>query len=197
MEEEDLSAAEAIAAVLRDNLHGLEIDERCTQIAAFNVALTAWRLGGWQPLPELHLACSGLAPNAREETWVALAGKDDRLQRGMSRLYALFKDAPMLGSLIDPRSLTGDLIDADFLELEPLLAQALAADSADDDYGRELGVVAQGMTKAAEILAARYTLVATNVPYLGRSKQDSVLKNRNCSGALVKQCPRAVILQHA
>jgi hypothetical protein len=197
MEEEDLSAAEAIAAVLRDNLHGLEIDERCTQIAAFNVALTAWRLGGWQPLPELHLACSGLAPNTREETWVALAGKDDRLQRGMSRLYALFKDAPMLGSLIDPRSLTGDLIDADFLELEPLLAQALAADSADDDYGRELGVVAQGMTKAAEILAARYTLVATNVPYLGRSKQDSVLKNRNCSGALVKQCPRAVILQHA
>jgi len=51
MEEEGLSAAAAVAAVLRDNLHGLKIDERCTQFAAFNVALTAWRLGGYQPLP--------------------------------------------------------------------------------------------------------------------------------------------------
>jgi hypothetical protein len=122
MEEEGWSAAAAVAAVLRDNLHGLEIDERCTQIAAFNVALTAWRLGGWQPLPMLHLACSGLAPNTPEETWIALAGDDDRLHSGMARLYGLFKDAPVLGSLIDPRGLTGDLIDADFSELKPLLA---------------------------------------------------------------------------
>jgi hypothetical protein len=45
-EEEGFGAAEAVAAVLRHNLHGLEIDERCTQIAAFNVALTAWNLLG-------------------------------------------------------------------------------------------------------------------------------------------------------
>ena len=41
MEEEHLSAQDAVVAVLRDNIHGLELDERCTQIAAFNVALTA------------------------------------------------------------------------------------------------------------------------------------------------------------
>ena len=34
---------EAIAAVIRDNLFGLEIDPRCTQIAAFNLAFAAWR----------------------------------------------------------------------------------------------------------------------------------------------------------
>ena len=43
-----LSAPEAATAVLRDNLFGLEIDGRCVQIAAFAVALAAWRLGGWQ-----------------------------------------------------------------------------------------------------------------------------------------------------
>ena len=91
MEEEGLSAAEAVAAVLRDNLHGLEIDERCTQIAAFNVALTAWKLGGYQPLPALHLACSGLAPNTREADWLAIAGDNEKLQRGMERLYRLFQ----------------------------------------------------------------------------------------------------------
>ena len=44
MHEEELSAAEAVDAVLRDNLFGLELDPRCTQIAAFNLALAAWKL---------------------------------------------------------------------------------------------------------------------------------------------------------
>jgi hypothetical protein len=95
----------------------------------------------------------------------------------MARLYALFQDAPVLGSLIDPRSIEADLIDAGFGELEPLLVQALDGGRDQDDEGRELGVVAQGVAKAAELLAGRYTLVATNVPYLGRGKQDAVLKD--------------------
>ena len=36
----------AVAAVIRDNLFGLEIDPRCTQIGAFNLALAAWRRVG-------------------------------------------------------------------------------------------------------------------------------------------------------
>ena len=65
--EERLAPADAVAAVLRDNLHGLEIDGRCVQIAAFAVALTAWRIGGWQPLPLPHIAWVG-APAAIAET---------------------------------------------------------------------------------------------------------------------------------
>ena len=42
--EEGLSFSDAIAAVLRDNLFGLELDARCSQIAAFNLALTAWKM---------------------------------------------------------------------------------------------------------------------------------------------------------
>ena len=64
MAEEELSEAEAGEAVLRDNLFGLEIDARCTQIAAFNLALAAWRRGGYRPLPPLNVACSGLPVGA-------------------------------------------------------------------------------------------------------------------------------------
>ena len=39
-----------------------------------------------------------------------------------------------------------------------------------------MAVTARGLAKAAEILAGQFTLVATNVPYLGRGKQDEVLK---------------------
>lgn len=178
MEEEGLSSQAAVVAVLKDNIHGLELDERCTQIAAFNLALTAWKLAGYQQLPALHLACSGLAPSATEAEWVALAGDNDRLRRGMARLHKLFKDAPVLGSLINPRAQVGDLIEGDYHELAPLLDAVLTTESSKTkhDDTAALAVVAQGMTKAAELLASQFTLVITNVPYLGRGKQDDVLK---------------------
>ena len=63
----------ACDAVLRDNLHGLEIDQRCVEIAAFALALTAWRYAGYRALPELQLACSGLSVKAAREEWSSLA----------------------------------------------------------------------------------------------------------------------------
>lgn len=174
--EEKLDEAVAVSAVIRDNLFGLEIDPRCTQIGAFNLALAAWRRVGHRPLPAMNLACSGLGPNAKKEDWLKLAGDNDRLQRGMARLHALFKDAPDLGSLIDPRATGGDLLEAEFHELQPLLGKALTQDTK-DDIANEMAVTACGLAKAAEILAGRFTLVATNVPYLGRGKQNDVLKD--------------------
>ena len=49
-------------------LYGLELDPRCVELAAFALALAAWRYpdaGGVRPLPALNLACSGLAVGAR------------------------------------------------------------------------------------------------------------------------------------
>jgi hypothetical protein len=174
MEEEGLSAKEAIYEVLKENLFGLELDERCTQIAAFNIALTAWKLGGYQALPSLHLACCGLAPNSSEKEWVATVGSNDRLKRGMAKLYGLFKNAPILGSLINPRAGDSDLLEAEYQELRPFLEKALAHD-AKDETAHEMAVTARGLAKAAEILAGQFTLVATNVPFLGRRKQDGLL----------------------
>lgn len=177
MEEENLNAAEAVHAVLRDNIHGLELDPRCCQIGAFNLALTAWKLAGHQPLPALHIACCGLAPQAKLADWVALAGDSDKLQRGMERLYKLFEQAPVLGSLINPRLGGGDLLEADFHELQPLLEQAMEQE-AGDEAAHEMAVTAQGLAKAAEILSGRFTLVATNVPYLGHGSQDEPIKEQ-------------------
>jgi hypothetical protein len=73
MAEEGLSERDAIDAVLRDNLFGLEIDPRCTQIAAFNLAFAAWRRTGFHVLPELILACSGLAIGVTKAEWLKLA----------------------------------------------------------------------------------------------------------------------------
>ncbi len=178
MVEEGLAMEDAVLVVLRDNLYGLELDARCTQIAAFNLALAAWKLAGYQKLPAMNLACSGLAPRTKLETWTKLANGNDRLREGMERLYQIFKDGPTLGSLINPRKFGGDLLTAEFHELQPLLQKALERENErGDETGHELAVTAKGLAQAAEILAAQFTLVATNVPYVGRGKQDDALKD--------------------
>jgi hypothetical protein len=171
---ENCTELEAVERVIRDNIFGLEIDPRCTQIAAFNLALAAWRRVGHCKLPAMNLACSGLAPNMTELKWIALAGNNVILKNGMARLYQLFKQAPELGSLINPRSVKDEMYEASFYQLQPLLEKALAQDNK-DDAAHEMAVAARGLAKAAEILAGQFTLVATNVPYLGRNKHVETL----------------------
>src|ERR1035438_1360659 len=179
MQHEKLSAQDACDAVLRENLHGLELDQRCTQIAAFALALTAWKFtGGFRPLPPLNIACSGLGVNARKEEWLALANDDTRLRSGLEQLYDVFQQAPELGSLINPRQLAhGDLVTASFAEIQTLLTRALQSEKTkkNDDLS-EIGVAAQGMTQAAELLGGEYHLVPTNVPYLATRKQGEALR---------------------
>lgn len=200
MAEGGLSERDAVDAVLRDNLFGLEIDPRCTQIAAFNLAFAAWRRTGFHVLPQLNLACSGLAIGVTKAEWLKLAekvvavadpaakrdllgveqnllthGLEGRVRNGLEALYDLFAKAPWLGSLIDPRRAGGDIFREGFDKLEPLLASILTA--ADTDDTREIAVAAQGMARAAQLLSKRFTLVATNVPYLGRGKQDDELRD--------------------
>lgn len=179
MHDEGLSAADAVDAVLRENLHGLELDARCTQIAAFAVALAAWTTrgaAGYRPLPALQIACSGLAAGAKRDDWLALAEGDQRSAAALGRLYDLFKLAPELGSLIDPAEGKADLLTAGFTDVAPLLERALTSEHVRKDEQREAtAVAAQGVAKAATLLARKYTLIATNVPYLGRQYHGEAL----------------------
>lgn len=175
MKEEGLGVEAAVKAVLRDNLFGLEIDLRCTQIAAFNLALAAWKMVG-RPidLPPLQIACSGLGPSASKEEWLRLAEGDQDLEGALDKLYELFRDAPTLGSLIDPARLGRGLFQADYETAEKLLFRAVGREREEEDFER--AVAAQGMAAAAKLLAGEYDLVITNVPYLARAKQAARLQ---------------------
>ena len=197
---EGLNATGAVDAVLRDNLYGLELDPRCVEIAAFALALAAWRYPGaegYRPLPELNLACSGLAPNTAKEQWAALSARaaaaggmpvkrdlfdvDDnllsaQLRDSLEALYDLFLEAPVLGSLIAPHALEATLYQRDFEAVQALFAAVLEQERTTDEQ-IERAVTAQGMARAAELLTGRYTLVITNVPYLARGKQGEKLRS--------------------
>ena len=175
MAREHLTARAAVDAVLQENLHGLELDARCVELAAFSLALAAWTYpgaGGYRPLPELNLACSGLAPNATKEQWLALS---EPLRNGLTALHDLFAPAPTLGSLIEPRALKANLFQSDFESVRTLLPATLEHERTTEEQAERV-VAAQGMALAAELLAGRYHWVITNVPYLARGKQDEMLR---------------------
>ena len=165
---EGLNAAAAVDAVLRENLHGLELDQRCVAIAAFALALEAWRYpgaGGHRTLPKLNLAWCGQPVAGKREQWVALAEGDSRLEGGMTALYDAFRDAPTLGSLIDPaRSIPEDMLTASFGELQPLLERALREHGGEEER-QETAIAARGLAVAANQLGTKYDLVVTNVPF--------------------------------
>ena len=176
---EDLSAAEAADAVLRDNLHGLELDQRCVAIAAFALAMEAWRYpgaGGHRSLPRFNLAWCGQPVGGKREQWTALSGGDSRAETGMGVLYDTFQDAPLLGSLIDPASsVSEDMLTAGFDELQPLLKKALREHAGEEEW-EEPAIAALGLAEAASLLSRNYHLVITNVPYLARGRQSDRLR---------------------
>ncbi len=188
---EKLSMRDAVDRVLADNLYGLELDARCVEIAAFALALAAWRYPdengkpmGYRALPRMNIACVGLAPRSKKADWLKLAEGEKRLEDGMADLYELFQKAPELGSLIDPKVATqGDLISAQWDELAEKLDKALSTQTSTNGEteegveATEARVSAKGMVDASRILMQKYHLVITNPPYLGSGQHGSVLRD--------------------
>lgn len=181
MYEEALTKEEATNKVISENLYGLELDARCTQIAAFNVALTAWKFcGHYMELSEMNLACCGIAPKGKVEDWVKLVGNvptDDKgiMENGIKMLYDHFQLAPELGSLLDPSVLKADAFTASFEQLQPVLKKAL--DSEFDKDQVERGVMAAGIAKSGFVLSMKFHLIITNVPFLGSNRMSQFLNN--------------------
>ena len=149
---EGLSVRDAVLAVLRDNLYGVELDARCVEIAAFALALAAWTYPdehgqalGFGPLPPLNVACSGRAPQRINQA-------------------ELFNQAPLLGSLL-PIGLDTDVIEESIgaageygngdVDTEDELEQAVAAQGfAQASRTRGRGIYVRRRSNAGLVLPA-------------------------------------------
>lgn len=172
MELEDLSAKEAVDAALRDNIHGLELDQRCVELAAFALALEAWRYpnaGGYRVLPEFQLACSGISIEEAQKEWKELAKGDEALTDAVAWMQHTFKVAPTLGSLIDPINALKKVQNQPW----KLLQNALGSKA---ELSNEAHATAHGLTKAAGILAANFNWITTNVPFKETKQLDDTLQ---------------------
>jgi len=174
---ERISPAQAVENILSENIFGLELDQRCVELAAFALALAAWiypSAGGFRELPKMQVACSGLSVSTAREEWQGLARGKKNLQIALDSIYDIFEHAPVLGSLINPvRSEAAGLVEWD--DLATTLKEALSKEQGVEQ--QEAAVVAQGLSRAATLLSDHYHLVTTNVPYLARGKQHMILQD--------------------
>jgi hypothetical protein len=195
MASEGLSAKSAVDAVVAENLHGLELDARCVEIAVFALALAAWRypgengkpLGVCKGMPSPKVACCGLKLGTTVEQWQALipssAHDRDRLRAGMVQLHQAFSKAPLMGSLLEPaRAGTANLLAAGSEELSEFLSQALREEQpippeVDKDQAAEMALTAKGLLEASQLLNKNYNLVCTNVPYKKLTELSGDLKS--------------------
>lgn len=172
MELEKLTAKEAINKVLSQNIHGLELDQRCVELAAFALALEAWRFpnsGGYRQLPELQVACSGMSISEAQKEWKDLSNGNEELQAAIKWMQDTFKDAPELGSLVDVRNSSSSQNKTPWSLLVNLI-------TSNEKVSSEVNAIASGLLKVADILNQKYTLITTNVPYLALGKFSEKLK---------------------
>ncbi|MDR2353607.1 MAG: N-6 DNA methylase [Deltaproteobacteria bacterium] len=179
MELEGLTAKKAVDAVLKDNIFGLDLDRRCVELASFAVTLTAWKYknaGSYQQLPELNIACSGLSISLDKDEWLEFALGNSDLTVALKAVFETFKDAPMLGSLINPTASTNaNLISWNKIK-DDLKKELNREQKEERDERKEALLVAHELSKAANFLASKYHLVITNSHFLSSQKETKRLK---------------------
>ena len=158
--------------ILKNNLYGLDIDDRAYQLAYFAVMMRAWNynhrilvkriepnlcaiqesngLGKWS---ELNMDMSGAQQLNLESQFVQLADE----------LIENFQDAKEYGSILDVEEKNYGALLTYIKELQEnsVLDLSMAA------WLHEVGERLPGLVKQAQIMGQKYDVVVTNPPYMG------------------------------
>ena len=198
---------EAAQSILKNNLYGLDIDDRAAQLAYFAVMMKARQY-------DRRLLTRGIQPNIysiRESNGIQAMTieyfhkNDPKLKADIERIVTEMRDAKEYGSILNitPVDCTGLYARFDEIREDINMMQKPALD--------EL----LPLVKCAELLAQKYDVVVTNPPYMavsnaGAKVNDYVKKNfpdskadlfavfiERCGQMAKKNGYQAMITQHA
>lgn len=158
---------EAAQSILKNNLYGLDIDDRAAQLAYFAVMMKARQY-------DRRLLTRGIQPNIfsiRESNGIQTMTieyfhkNDPKLKADIERIVTEMRDAKEYGSILNitPVDFTGLYARFDEIREDINMMQMSALDEL-------LPVV-----KCAEVLARKYDVVVTNPPYMGSSGMNARL----------------------
>ena len=170
------SEREAAQSILKNNLYGLDIDDRAAQLAYFAVMMKARQY-------DRRLLTRGIQPNVyaiHESNHIPSMAieyfhqGDARLKTDIECLMTAMRDAKEYGSILN-------VAPVDFARLY------IRFDEIRDEIHMMQPVVMDEllpMVQCAELLAQKYDVVVTNPPYMGGSGMDAML-----SGYVKKHYP--------
>lgn len=164
----DYSKKEAVKAILKNNLYGLEIDDRAGQLAQFALLMKARKEvpGILREKIELNLTSFGESNGVNEELLITCK------EKGLDKLVLLletFKDAKEIGSIIKFSMTNDELIETEE-QLKKLLENNLFIAKDEIELFKRL-------IKQTKILSDKYDILIENPPYMGRGRMEGKLKN--------------------
>lgn len=172
---------EAVRSILENNLFGLEIDDRATQLAYFSIMMKARSYdrrfltrkdeNGNPDIPKLNI-CSIQESNSINAEYIELFGE---LKPIAQKLLDEFIDAKEYGSILNL-----SIIEDEILQLEEKYAEidnTVYNNFFDTAKQSGLRTVFTPLLKQAKIMAEKYDVVCTNPPYMGGSGMDKDLSN--------------------
>lgn len=156
---------DAAAMIVQNNLFGLDIDDRASQLAYFAVMMKARSY-------DRRFLSRGIKPNVlaiKESNRMGAAVRDelttDAEMNATSRyLVDTFRDAKELGSIItvEPKDYDGYVAYLDNCDGEGQLTMD------DADWLQNTRPMLKALARQAKVLAAKYPVVCTNPPYLNK-----------------------------
>jgi len=172
--EEYYEPEEAVESILKNNLYGLDIDDRAAQLATFAILLKAAKKyrdvfsKGWMP----NMYAMPEAKNFSYEEIRDFLGDDGAdYADDMAKALHIMRDAKNLGSVMKLK-LSDDAqeyIAQRFAELERMEYRDINIESIYHDI--------KGYIPVLLILTKKYTSVVANPPYMGQKNMNAGLKN--------------------
>ncbi len=163
---------DAAAMIVQNNLFGLDIDDRASQLAFFAVMMKARSYDrrffsrGIQPNIFAIQESNGIGSVIQHEV-----NADKQMNDISKYLFDAFLDAKELGSIItvEPKDYDGYIAYLDGCDRQGQLTMD------DTDWLQNTRPMLKALARQAKVLAAKYPVVCTNPPYL--NKMEGALKN--------------------
>lgn len=163
--ERGYSDREAVRSIVENNLYGLDIDDRCTQLAYFAVIMKARSYDGRFLTRGVEPHVLAIQESNGIDTFINEKITPDKEMNQIGQyLLCTFKDAKELGSLITVE-------EKDYDSFLAYLDDCIKKAEYDLDFFQwkmEVLPVVSALAKQAKILSKKYVSVTTNPPYLGK-----------------------------
>lgn len=159
------SERDAAGEIVRNNLYGLDIDDRCSQLAYFAVMMKARSY-------DRRFLARGIAPNVmsiQESNGLRAFTHPDFMpddeQNGVGEyLLELFRDAKEIGSLKAAKHMDYDA----FRLYLTRCGESAAVDMDFSLWNEEERPLMEQLARQANILSGKYAIVCTNPPYMNK-----------------------------
>lgn len=152
--------------ILENNLYGLEIDDRATQLAYFALMMKGRQHNSrmFDSLVKLNVHAITESNDITTEDVEIFSGEDENLRAGLETLIETFQDAKIFGSIIEVPE----------IELSRLREQVTNLKEQDHtdlfvlEFTEYSLPIIERLIDQAELLMKKYDIVVTNPPYMGR-----------------------------